>query len=213
MTARDEVLRRVREALGGARGARPPVPRRYARRLPEEEAATRADVLALFTERVADNRAAVRHVGGDELGTAVAAALWGREAKQIVVPADLPYGWLAELDGVRALADTPALDMDALAAVDGAVTGCAVAIAQTGTVVLDGGRAQGRRALTLVPGYHLCVVHADQIVGTVPEAVARLDPARPLTWISGPSATHGIEMRRVEGVHGPLQLEILVVED
>ncbi|MFA1543726.1 LutC/YkgG family protein [Actinomadura monticuli] len=213
MTARDEVLRRVREALGGSRGARPPVPRGYARRLPEAEAATRADVLALFTERVADNRAAVRHVGADELGTAVAAALWGREAKQIVVPADLPYGWLAELDGVRALADTPALDADALAAADGAVTGCAVAIAQTGTVVLDGGRAQGRRALTLVPGYHLCVVHADQIVGTVPEAVSRLDPARPLTWISGPSATHGIELRRVEGVHGPLQLEILVVED
>jgi L-lactate dehydrogenase complex protein LldG len=97
--------------------------------------------------------------------------------------------------------------------VDGAVTGCALAVAQTGTVVLDGGRAQGRRALTLVPGFHLCVVRADQIVGTVPEAVTRLDPARPLTWISGPSATHGIELRRVEGVHGPHQLEILVVDD
>ncbi|NEA27701.1 LutC/YkgG family protein, partial [Actinomadura bangladeshensis] len=177
------------------------------------EAATRADVVALFTERVADNRAAVRHVGADELGTAVAAALWAREAKQIAVPADLPYGWLAELDGVRALADTPPLDVDALADVDAVVTGCAAAIAQTGTVVLDGGRGQGRRALTLLPGFHLCVVHADQIVGTVPEAVTRLDPARPLTWISGPSATHGIEMRRVEGVHGPRHLEVLVVED
>lgn len=213
MNAREEVLRRVREALGGSRGTRPPVPRGYARRLSEAEAATRADVLALFTERVADYRAAVRHVGADELGTAVAAALWGREAKQIVVPADLPFGWLAELDGVRALADTPAVDIDTLATVDGAVTGCAVAIAQTGTVVLDGGQAQGRRALTLVPGYHLCVVRADQIVGTVPEAVARLDPARPLTWISGPSVTHGIEMARVEGVHGPVHLEVLVVED
>ncbi|NKZ08595.1 LUD domain-containing protein [Actinomadura latina] len=207
------MLRRVRDALGGSRGTHPAVPRGYARRLPEAEAGTRADVLALFTERVADNRAAVRHVGADEIGTAVAAALWGREAKQIVVPADLPFGWLAELDGVRALADTPALDIDALAAADGVVTGCAAAIAQTGTVVLDGGRAQGRRALTLVPGLHLCVVQADQIVGTVPEAVTRLDPARPLTWISGPSATHGIEMRRVEGVHGPRHLEILVVED
>ncbi|MFA1550163.1 lactate utilization protein C [Actinomadura chokoriensis] len=213
MTAREETLRRVREALGGSRGTHPPVPRGYARRLPEAEAQTRADVLALFTERVADNRAAVRHVGADELGTAVAAALWGREAKQIVVPADLPFGWLAELDGVRVLADPPALDADALAAVDGVVTGCAVAVARTGTVVLDGGRAQGRRALTLVPGFHLCVVHADQIVGTVPEAVTRLDPARPLTWISGPSATHGIEAARVEGVHGPLHLEILIVED
>ncbi|WP_396448511.1 lactate utilization protein C [Actinomadura sp.] len=213
MSAREEVLRRVRYALGGTRGAHPPVPRGYARRLTGAEAETRADVIALFTERVADNRAAVRHVGADEAGTAVAAALWAREAKQIVVPADLPFGWLAELDGVRALADTPALDIDALAAVDGAVTGCALAVAQTGTVVLDGGRAQGRRALTLVPGFHLCVVRADQIVGTVPEAVTRLDPARPLTWISGPSATHGIELRRVEGVHGPHQLEILVVDD
>ncbi|CNG10888.1 Lactate utilization protein C [Mycobacterium tuberculosis] len=213
MSGREETLRRVRAALGGARAARPPVPRGYARRLAEAEAATRADVVALFTERVADNRAAVRHVGADELATAVAAALWAREAKQIAVPADLPYGWLAELDGVRALADAPPLDVDALACADAVVTGCAAAIAQTGTVVLDGGRGQGRRALTLVPEFHLCVVHADQIVGTVPEAVTRLDPARPLTWISGPSATHGIEMRRVEGVHGPCHLEVLVVED
>ncbi|MCQ0012963.1 LutC/YkgG family protein [Actinomadura madurae] len=213
MSAREEMLRRVREALGGDRGARPPVPRSYARRLPEAEAGSRADVLALFTERVADNRAAVRHVGADELGTAVAAALWGREAKRIVVPADLPFGWLAELDGVRALADTPPVDLGTLAAADGVVTGCAAAVARTGTVVLDGDRAQGRRALTLVPDYHLCVVHADQIVGTVPEAVARLDPARPLTWISGPSATHGVEAARVEGGHGPRHLEVLVVED
>jgi len=213
MSSREEILRRVREALGAARGTRPPVPRHYARHLTESEAETRADVLALFTERVADQRAAVRHVSTDELATAVAAALWGREAKQIVVPADLPFGWLAELDGVRALADTPAVDLETLAGVDGAVTGCAVAVAQTGTVILDGGRVQGRRALTLVPGYHLCVVHADQIVGTVPEAVERLDPSRPQTWISGPSATHDIEMIRVEGVHGPHHLEVLVVED
>ncbi|WP_242909869.1 LutC/YkgG family protein [Actinomadura terrae] len=211
--SRAEILRRVREALGGARGTRPPVPRGYARRLPEAEAETRADVLALFTERVADRRAAVRHVSADELATAVAAALWGREAAQIAVPADLPYGWLADLDGVRALADSPALDTETLAACDGVVTGCAAAVARTGTVVLDGGRAQGRRALTLVPGYHLCVVHADQIVGTIPEVLERLDPSRPLTWISGTSTTHDIGMTRVEGVHGPRHLEILVVED
>ncbi|MFB4303793.1 lactate utilization protein C [Actinomadura sp. NTSP31] len=218
MSSRDEVLRRVRDALGGERGPRPPVPRGYARRLaaaaaggPDRESA--ADVPALFSERVADNRAAVRHVGADELATAVAAALWGREAKQIVVPADLPFGWLAELDGVRAMADRPAIDLDGLSAADGVVTGCAVAIAQTGTVVLDGGRAQGRRALTLLPAYHLCVVQAEQIVGTVPEAVERLDPARPLTWISGPSATYGVEMVRAEGMHGPRHLEVLVVED
>ncbi|MGI5330831.1 LutC/YkgG family protein [Actinomadura nitritigenes] len=213
MSSRDEVLRRVRDALGGARGTRSPVPRGYARRLSAAEAATGADVPALFGERVAENRAAVRHVGADELATAVAAALWGREAKQIVVPADLPFGWLAELDGVRAMADRPAIDVDALAAADGVVTGCAVAIARTGTVVLDGGPTQGRRALTLLPAYHLCVVQAEQIVGTVPEAVERLDPARPLTWISGPSAAYAADMAGAEGMHGPRHLEVLVVED
>lgn len=213
MSSRDRVLRRVRDALGEARGGAPGVPRGYRRRLPPDEAEGRADVVALFTERVADHRATVRHVGADELATSVAAALWGREAKQIIVPSDLPFGWLAELDGVRALADTPGTDLELLREVDGVVTGCAVAIARTGTVVLDCGRAQGRRALTLVPGYHLCVVHADQIVGTVPEALARLDPSRPLTWISGPPATTAIEMVRVRGVHGPRTLEVLVVED
>ncbi|MBO2460831.1 LutC/YkgG family protein [Actinomadura violacea] len=213
MSSRDEVLRRVRDALGGARGTHPAVPRGYARRLAGTDA---ADVPALFGERVAENRAAVRHVGADELATAVAAALWGREAKQIVVPADLPFGWLAELDGVRAMADRPVIDVDALAAADGVVTGCAVAIARTGTVVLDGGPTQGRRALTLLPAYHLCVVQAEQIVGTVPEALERLDPSRPLTWISGPSAAHGAGAAApagAEGVHGPRHLEVLVVED
>jgi L-lactate dehydrogenase complex protein LldG len=213
MSAREEILGRIRGALRGHGGGAVEVPRRYAERLSGPQAESRADVIALFTERVADYRATVRHVTADELGTAVAAALWGRAAKGIVVPPDLPQGWLAELDGVRAVTDSAAVDARALDALDGVVTGCAVAIAQTGTIVLDGGRAQGRRALTLVPDYHLCVVHVDQIVGTVPEAVRRLDPYRPLTWISGPSATSDIELNRIEGVHGPRTLEVLVVED
>ncbi|XVQ15360.1 LutC/YkgG family protein [Spirillospora sp. CA-255316] len=213
MSSRDTVLGRVRDALGAARGTQVPVPRGYRRRLTGAEAPTRADVLALFTERVAERRAAVRHVSADELPTAIAAALWGREAKRIIAPADLPFGWLAGLEGVQAQADSPVVDAGTLDGLDGVVTGCAVAIAQTGTVVLDGGRAQGRRALTLVPPYHLCVVHADQIVGTVPEAVARLDPARPLTWISGPATTAEIELERTEGLHGPRVLDVFVVED
>jgi L-lactate dehydrogenase complex protein LldG len=203
MNAREDILRRVEAAVarGDRAGGRPigertgvPVPRGYRRRMD----LPRGDVIALFGEQVADRRAAVRHVAADELAIAMAAMLWARDAKRIAVPADLPSGWLAGLDGVRALADEPTLEPATLAETDAVVTGCALAIAATGTLVLDGGRAQGRRALTLVPPHHLCVVHADQIVGTVPEAVARLDPYRPLTWISGPPHGRGLEVLIVE---------------
>ncbi|MEO3783910.1 LUD domain-containing protein [Actinocorallia sp. B10E7] len=205
MNAREEILRRVREALGPASGA--PTPRDLpldgpAPAGPQPEA---GDLAALFAERAAEHAGGgttVRHVGADGLGTAVASALWARGVKRIAVPADLPFGWLAELQGVEALADAPRLETDELAETGGAVTGCALAVAETGTVVLDGGRAQGRRALSLVPGYHLCVVHADQIVGTVPEAFGRLGPDRPLTWISGPSSGRGSRV-----------LELLIVEE
>src|SRR5918992_1359823 len=173
-----EILDRVRAALGEARGTQVKIPRDYHYRLTGGDVRTRADVVALFCERVADSHATVRHVAVDELGTAVAAALWGGRIRRLVVPADLPYGWLAELEGVEVSADSPAIGAEALEEVAGVVTGCAVAIAQTGTIVLDGGRAQGRRALSLIPDYHLCVVHADQIAGAVPEAVERLDPYR-----------------------------------
>ncbi|HEU5160267.1 MAG TPA: LUD domain-containing protein [Streptosporangiaceae bacterium] len=212
--AKREILHRVRAALGEARGTQVKIPRDYHYRLVGADVATRADVVALFSERLADSLATVRHVGADELGTAVAAALWGAGVRRLVVPADLPYGWLAELDGVQICADSAAAGVDALTEAAGVVTGCAVAIAQTCTIVLDGGRAQGRRALTLLPGYHLCVVHADQIVGSVPEAIERLDPYRPLTWISGAPAAARLEPGRTEGVrHGPRVLDVLVVDE
>jgi L-lactate dehydrogenase complex protein LldG len=128
------------------------------------------------------------------------------------VPADLPREWRP--DGVELIGGeglTPA-ELDKL---DGALTGCAVAIAETGTIVLDGGVAQGRRALTLVPDYHLCVVAEEQVTGLVPEAVELLEPAigqgRPLTFVAGPSATSDIELNRVEGVHGPRTLHVVIV--
>ena len=198
MSAREEILRRVRAAFpsdpGEGEDGAVPVPRGYARHVD----LPRGDVIALFGERVAARRAAVRHVAADELAVAMAAMLWAREAKRVAVPADLPRGWLSGLEGVRPLADDPPLDPAVLAEADGVVTGCTLAIAETGTVVLDGGRAQGRRALTLIPRHHLCVVHADQIVGTVPEAVGRLDPYPPLTWISGPSDGRSLEILVVE---------------
>jgi len=131
------------------------------------------------------------------------------------VPADLPDRWApAEVELLR---DTGgALSNEQLDASDGVLTGCALGIAQTGTIVLDGGPAQGRRVLTLLPDYHLCVIRADQIVELVPEAITQLGPAvreqrRPITFISGPSATSDIELSRVEGVHGPRTLEVLIV--
>ncbi|WP_394614668.1 lactate utilization protein C [Lentzea sp. JNUCC 0626] len=155
----------------------------------------------LFAERVADYRAIVHTV------TDVPEALQRLQGKRIVAPQDVPAEWL--IDGVTWLREP--LTIEELDQADGVLTGCAVAIADTGTIVLDGGEAQGRRALTLLPDYHLCVVRTDQIAASVPEALQRLEPTRPLTFISGPSATSDIELNRVEGVHGPRTLEVLIV--
>ncbi|OHV31211.1 MULTISPECIES: LutC/YkgG family protein [Pseudofrankia] len=149
------------------------------------------------------------------IASAVAAALTGRGARRLVRPPGLPPGWLAAARGIEMVDDEPPLTAAELDATDGVLTGCALAIAETGTIVLDGGPGQGRRALSLVPDYHLVVVRADQVVAGVPDALARLRAAgaaaRPLTWVSGPSATSDIELHRVEGVHGPRTLEVILV--
>ncbi|MEV6241740.1 LUD domain-containing protein [Lentzea sp. NPDC051838] len=189
-SAKEEILQRIRNArVAEAR----PVVRGYHQ--------TGKGGVELFAERVADYRAIV-HVVSD-----VPAALEHLKGKRIVAPQDVPPEWL--IDGVTWLHEP--LTIEELDQADGVLTGCATAIADTGTIVLDGGEAQGRRALTLLPDYHLCVVREDQIAASVPEALQRLEPTRPLTFISGPSATSDIELNRVEGVHGPRTLEVLIV--
>lgn len=213
MTAREEVLTRIRTALRDH--PRPaPVVRDY--RTAGTPDGRRADELAaLLADRLADYGARVHRSPGAgganaDLPRAVATALRERGSGRVLVPAGLDAAWLSAISDVDVVSDDPPLPPQALDALDGVVTTCAVAIAETGTLVLDGGPGQGRRAATLVPDYHLVVVPAQRIVGTVPAAVDRLTPARPLTWISGPSATSDIELERVEGVHGPRTLEVVL---
>ena len=204
-TARKVVLERIRAALGdGPRMVE--VPRDYERSLPSD-----TDILGLFVERVSDYRATVHRTTARGLPEAIAAVLTARGASRVAVPAGLPEGWLVS-SPAEWLTDDPPLTYRDLDGLDGVVTGCAVAIAETGTIVLDAGPDQGRRAISLLPDLHVCVVMAGQVVGTVPEALARLEPTRPQTWISGPSATSDIELQRVEGVHGPRTLDVVLVE-
>lgn len=193
MSSREEILSRVRRALAD-RPAPAPVTRDY------RPASAGAGDVALFAQRVEDYRAAVHQ------HTTVDAVLAGRGIGRIVVPDGFPDELLPAVDLVHEPVDLATLD-----AVSAVLTSCALAVAETGTIVLDHGPGQGPRALTLVPDYHLAVVRQDQIVAAVPDAVAALDPSRPLTWISGPSATSDIELDRVEGVHGPRTLDVLIV--
>ena len=163
------------------------------------------DIVALFAERAADYRAVVERVAEADIAGAVARALTGT---RYVVPDGVPSAWLPA--GVAVVRDDPPLSAAELDATDGVITGCAAAIAETGTIVLDHGPGQGRRALTLVPDFHLVVVRAGQVAADLPDAFARLEPARPHTLISGPSATSDIELIRVEGVHGPRTLHVLL---
>ena len=183
--------------------------------------------LDLFRDRILDYGATLARCKPRDLPPTIARALAGRGVGRLVVPCDLPHSWIEAVpqgkveileDGWGATGDRPLLSKHQLDAVDGALTGCCVGIAETGTIVLDGGPAQGRRVLTLLPDYHLCVVFGCQVVESVPEAVERLGEEvrvrrAPVTFISGPSATSDIELRRVEGVHGPRTLEVILVEE
>ena len=206
--ARDAVLNRIRAALDDERQAVDDVPRGYR----QAGALSRGDVVARFVERVEEYGARVIATGDPAVATAEALAEAG--ARRIVVASDLP-DWLRPA-GVELVADdrlAPAV-LDGL---DGALTACAAACADTGTIALDGGPGQGRRAITLVPDLHVCVVAEAQVVETVPELFERLEPSaregRPIVLVSGPSATSDIELSRVEGVHGPRRLVVIVVRE
>jgi L-lactate dehydrogenase complex protein LldG len=209
MNAREEILGRIRTAVADG-AAPPPVARHY--RTTEQPRDLGADeLLELLVDRLVDYRALVRRSTTALVAASVVAALTERGARRVAVPDGILPAGLDRLEpGIELVGDDPPLTAAQLDALDGVLTGCAVAIAETGTIVLDAGAGQGRRILSLVPDYHLVVVTAAQVVAGVPEAVARLDPARPQTWISGPSATSDIELDRVEGVHGPRTLEVIL---
>jgi L-lactate dehydrogenase complex protein LldG len=211
MGARDIVLGRIRAALRDVPGDEEvEIPRNYRRQREQPEG-----TVERFCERVADYKATIEQVPADRVAAAVDAALRRVAASRVGVPAGLPTEWASLGDGtVTLIPDTreQPLSVAELDALDAVVTGSVVGIAETGTIVLESGELCGRRALTLVPDVHVCVVRADDVVDDVPAAVARLRPEHPLTWISGPSATSDIELDRVEGVHGPRTLHVLVVE-
>lgn len=214
--AKDIILSRTRHALRDVphdeRQEDVPVERGYRK----QDEASREEIVDRFAEYVAEYEATVHRVDEKDLSGAITEALERRGVEKLIVPSDLPEEWLP--DGVELLKESSDnhLSNDELDGSDGVLTGCALGIAQTGTIVLDSGQAQGRRAVTLLPDYHLCVVKEAQIVGLVPEAIEKLEDAvrsggRAVTFISGPSATSDIELERVEGVHGPRTLEVLIV--
>ena len=212
MSSRERILGRVERALADVPRDDTPYDQVFERGyLREHGDRSVAETVDLLAENLADYRALVHRCAEAELPAVIAGLLAERRSRTVVVPPGLEPAWLAASDAEQ-VADRAEGTPHELDRVDSVVTACAVAAAETGTIVLDGGPDQGRRRITLVPDHHICVVRVpDQVVSSVPQALQRLDPARPLTWISGPSATSDIELDRVEGVHGPRTLEVVLV--
>lgn len=213
--ARERILQRIQTARHKDASTAAPVSHgAISRTYRQRDEAPRDEIITRFIERVTEYKAQVHRVTAEQLPTAIAEALHRRGIERLIIPADLPTDWAPT--AITCLRDNGDLTHETLDSTQGVLTGCALGIAQTGTIVLDHSAYQGRRAISLVPDYHLCIVHAEQIVGLVPEAIRQLERAvqarRPITFISGPSATSDIELNRVEGVHGPRTLEVLVVQ-
>ncbi|BBC38803.1 Lactate utilization protein B/C [Streptomyces graminofaciens] len=212
MSSRELILGRVRRALADVQQDDTPyeqaVPRSYLR---EHGGLGVEETVELLAENLADYRAIVHRTDTAGLAGVIAGMLAAHGSESVLVPPGLPEEWLGVTEVPR-VHDSAASTAHELDRVDSVITGCAIAIAETGTIVLDGSPDQGRRRITLVPDHHICVVRVpEQVVSSVPQALERLDPTRPLTWISGPSATSDIELDRVEGVHGPRTLEVVLV--
>jgi len=212
MSGRDAVLARIRSALSDVPPSETPEDVEVARTYRRRTNWTREELVERLAQRLVEYKASVRRALAGEVAATVADACARRAVRRLVVPEVLESSWIPP--GLEILRDQ-GLTSEELDASDGVLTGCRLAIAETGTIVLDGGADQGRRALSLVPDYHLCVVPVDRIVGTIPEAIEALESdgqagLRAVTFISGPSATSDIEFRRVEGVHGPRTLDVVL---
>ncbi|MDM7990643.1 lactate utilization protein C [Arthrobacter sp. zg-Y877] len=204
MSARTEILDRLRAALHDSPEA-PEIPRKYR----HTSGMSEDELIELLSDRLLDYKAGVSVVDEASLPTRVAELLAGE--KSYVVPAGLDERWTALVPGRVVDSPQEPLSVEELDGIDAVVTGSAAAVAETGTIILDGSPGQGRRACSLIPDHHVCIVKAGDIAGVLPEAVRRLDVTHPLTWISGPSATSDIELERVEGVHGPRRLDVVIV--
>ncbi|MGB7448384.1 MAG: LUD domain-containing protein [Ornithinimicrobium sp.] len=221
--ARAEILDRLRTALARPQGSSQPAeagdsptPVRYRRR-GDRSLQHRRDV---FVDRLEDYRAQVVPSGAErkQVRRAVAATLTEHGVTRVVAPARVAREWLGDAQGTdgsdasapSVIVDHSGLQAADLAEVDAVLTGCALGIAETGVIVLDGGAWSGRRLVSLVPDVHLCVVRMEDVVDLPPEAIERLDPRAPQTWVAGPSATSDIELERVEGVHGPRTLVVIL---
>jgi len=205
MSAREDILGRIRSALRDAPAA-PEIPREYRATSELDEDA----LIHLLSDRLVDYKARVSVVAAADVPARIGELL--AHARSYVVPEGLDAGWVTgPADGRRVDSATAPLAIAELDGIDAVVTGSAVAVAETGTIILDGSPNQGRRAISLVPDHHICVVNAADIAGILPEALRRIDGTRPLTLVSGPSATSDIELERVEGVHGPRVLDVIIV--